>query len=155
MIPLALLDGARKVGGFVLKHWTWVAAAGLGLALLISNGRLDHAKHDLTAARAALVDPMTKKTWQSEAVKRAADLGNCQAGLTTLGATIERQNASVAALGEASRQASARSTAALAAERSRTATAKGQALQIMQAHAGADACRSADDLILSSIERPK
>lgn len=49
---LGLLKG---IGGFLLKHWTWFAVAGLALALWAANGALKHTRAELTAARAEIV----------------------------------------------------------------------------------------------------
>lgn len=147
----------------LLSPKVWAAG---GLALLLAFAgcqtvRLNHAKADQLDKTACLKgQPCKPVKWKAEVISlrqelsaKEQKLGQCEAGLTMLGATIERQNASVAALGAASREASARSTAALAAQRSATATAKQQALQILAAHPGPDACKSADELILGSLKR--
>lgn len=70
---------------------------GVGVLLALSMAtagvqglRLKHAKADLSTARAALINPVTRKTWQSEAVRDARDLGACKSA-------VAEQNASVAA----------------------------------------------------------
>lgn len=120
------------------------AAATLGL-------RLEHAKADLVKARAALVDPVSKRRWQDLAIERGRDLGTCRGNVAELDAGLTRQNAAVKAF-EAQGQAM---TAALAqaarAARNSQVQAQREAAGILQARPGADGCRSADQLILEVV----
>ncbi len=111
------------------------ALSGPGIAtigatvLLASCGvqtlRLNNAKHDLVVAKAAQIDPASKKTWQSEEVADRASLLTCQANEITLNGAIATQNASLTAHAQADAAALARAEAILkSAQGSAAATAK-------------------------------
>lgn len=135
-----------------------LGAAGL-LALsvgtcTVQSKRLDHAKADLTAARAALIDPVTRKTWQSEAVKARRDaqdarrdLGTCHASLTDATAALDRQSATVRALGAETARAKAVSDKARADARSVAESYRQAAAAIPSAKPGPDRCASAVKLV--------
>jgi hypothetical protein len=96
-----------------------LAGALLVVAVFVQSSRLGHAKADLKTARAALVDPATKRKWQDEASERLRDLTTCRANTSTLQSALDRQNASLAAAEAAGRDATAK--AAMAVERARGA----------------------------------
>ena len=77
---------------WALKHWQAIGLAALIAFAGLQTARLGHAKHDLAAARAALVNPKTHKTWQSEAKAATANLETCRANTATLAGQIAAQN---------------------------------------------------------------
>jgi chromosome segregation ATPase len=68
------------------------------IVLGIQTARLSHAKHDLTAARAALKDPATHRPWQTEAEERTRDLSTCKTNIDTLKAAAAKELARLSAL---------------------------------------------------------
>jgi hypothetical protein len=81
--------------GFLGKNWR-----AIGLVLLIAfaglqTARLAHAKGDLKTAKAALIDPATKRKWEIEAKERLRDLNTCRDNTTRLEGSIASQNAAV------------------------------------------------------------
>lgn len=126
----------------ILKgHWKLIGLALLLGALAIQSARLANTKGDLRDARAALVNPLTMKTWQSEALRDARDLATCKANTDSLRAAVDRQNAAVTA---AAAEGQARTAAAQkAVQQARTATqraeAKAQAILSRQP-VGIDTC---------------
>ncbi len=127
---------------------------GAGAAVLLAFGgiqtaRLNHAKGDLTAARAALINPADKHTWQSDALQAEQDLGTCQTNEINDKAAIASQNASVAALKAESDQRTAEAQKAVMQARTAMATAQRYAAQIAAKTPGADKCDSALNLLRS------
>lgn len=89
MIPLALMNPkAWAVGGFALV----LAVAG------IQSARLGHAKGDLKAARSALVDPVTRMTWQTTATRLRSDLDTAHGSLTVVRNLLTTSNDATEAL---------------------------------------------------------
>lgn len=128
------------------------------LALSIGFGqvqslRLKHAKADLATARAALIDPATRKTWRSEAEARARDLTTCHGNVETLTASLGRQEAAVAALKAQSAAWVAKSRKAAQDARAVAESYRQAGREILAAKPGADACLSADALILKEATR--
>ena len=133
------------------KVW---AAAGFALVLAfagVQTARLNHAKGDLANARAALIDPANKKTWQVEALLAAEDRDSCRVSLSSANAALTQVGAAEAALKADSDARTAAATAGLkAAQASAQATQK-RIAALMAAKEGADACKSADALILGGV----
>lgn len=144
----------RMLGGTVGPY----VAGGLAAVLALSIGaaatlglRLEHARGDLVKARAALVDPVSRRPWQDLAIERGRDLAICRGNVERLTASVDRQNAAVRAF-EARGQAmtAALAEAARAAKISRS-EAQREATGILAARPGADVCESADRLILEVV----
>lgn len=95
--------------GLIGKNWKAVGLAILVALLGVQSFRLSHAKGDLKTARAALVDPDTKRKWQDEAKDRLRDLTTCRDNTTKLQAALAAQNAAV---GRLKAEGDARATAA-------------------------------------------
>lgn len=109
----------------------------------VQTMRLDHAKKDLATARAALVNPDTRHTWQADYQIAAPALATCSVNLANVTGALDRQNLAVDALkAEADRRqrigAQALSTARLGA-----AEARRRADAILSAPRGPDACQDA------------
>lgn len=85
------------IGLFVAKHWRALLVGVLVGLLGTQSARLGDAKHDLQSARDALKDPVTGKTWQSEADGRLAALGTCNAQVKALNNTAAAQSEAAAA----------------------------------------------------------
>lgn len=94
---------------FILKllggsFGSWIAggiAAVLALSMAscsVQTARLNHAKADLTAAKAALRNPATHKTWQSEAMRDGKNLVACHETTANLTASLNAQTASLKSL---------------------------------------------------------
>ena len=131
-----------------LKVWTGVGFCLLAVFAGVQSARLSHAKADLSAARAALIDPATKKTWRAEAAADATSLAVAEAALDTQGAAV----ATLKAAGQAS---TSRAAAAAQAAQVGARAADDQAAKVLAAPPGADGCKSADALILSSLGGPR
>ena len=136
-----------------LTSRTGIAIA-VGFALItfasVQTARLDHAKKDLAAARAALVNPSTGHTWQKDYQIAAPALATCNVNLANVTGALDRQNLAVDALkAEADRRqrvgAQALSTARLGA-----AEARRRADAILSAPRGPDACQDALETIRSA-----
>lgn len=132
---------------FVARYWRVLAAAGLLTFGAVQTARLHHAKADLSTARAALIDPSTRKTWQSEATASQRDLQSCHASVSNLQAAISGQNASIEALKREAEAASARASAQIRAAQARSADARRDAAAIMAKRPSGDLCQSALELM--------
>jgi hypothetical protein len=134
------------IWAFLLKHIADLKLwAGAGLCLIaavagLQTARLAHAKADLATARAALVDPATRKAWRAEAVADAA--------------ALDAEDQAVAALKAAGRADTQRAAAAVAAAQGRLDAASAAAAKLLATPPGADGCASADALILESLGGP-
>ena len=137
----------------LINRWSWAAlglAAALGFAGL-QTARLEHAK-------AALRDPATRGLWKDEARAAAdalsgarADLATCRGGLSRLQGALDVQNRALAVW---KAQSDADSAAAAGAARGALAaarSARAAAAKVLTSRSGADACASADGLILQSL----
>ena len=132
---------------FLARYWRVVVIVSLVLALGAQTFRLHHAKADLTTARAALVNPVTHKTWQSEALRDARDLTTCHANVTTLKAATETQNASIDALKREADAISTAATAQIRAAQADSVKARRDVAAIMAKRPGGDLCASALELM--------
>lgn len=127
----------KILGGSLGPYLAGAAAVALGLALLVAGvqtARLKHAKSDLNAARASLIDPASRRTWK--AVAESA-IGSRDACLVSLG----KQNAALAVhQAESARQLGIAAREVAEANRGR-ASAEARAARLL-AHppAGIDAC---------------
>jgi hypothetical protein len=130
-----------------LRYWYIIAIAALVAGLGVQTARLVNAKGDLVNARAALLNPITHKAWQSEALRDARDLATCHANVTTLDQALAGQNASIAALKQEADAASARATAAVKAAQGRSADAARQVSALMARKPSGDLCASALELL--------
>lgn len=142
---LTLIEGA---GTFLVRYWRFALPAILAVLLGLQSARLHHAKHDLAAARAALVDPVTHRRWSQEAQEAQRDLGTCRASVTDLRGSLDAQNRRVDALkadGDARAQAA---TDAAQAARSARAVAESYRRRAEGAQATGDhACPAVDQII--------
>jgi hypothetical protein len=155
LIPVIakLLGIGRAIrGGFAWLADHPKALVAVGVAVLVAllwlqSARLSHAKADLKAARAALVDPVTHKPWQAEAQVAARDLTTCRANTSTLQAAITAQNASLAAWSERGRRATAEAENAVQRSRSAVAAAeKAKAVIAAPLSASDDTCSRAQEV---------
>lgn len=128
---------------FLSKNWLAVgAAAGCGLLLLalgIDHARLNHAKHDLTAARTEIVGLHAAVATDARSIK-------------SLEASITQQNAAVDALQAAGDAKSVEASKATAQARTASSGLRSAAQRVLEEKAGADACRSANELILGGLQ---
>lgn len=138
------LIGALK---FLARNWRWLLIASLVVGLGVQTFRLDHAKTDLTTARAALVNPVTHKTWQSEAIAAQRDLTTCRGNEGRLQKALGDQNASIDALKREADASSARATAQIRAAQADSAKARRDVAAIMAKRPGGDVCASALSLL--------
>lgn len=132
---------------FLARYWRVVVIVSLVLALGAQTFRLHHAKADLTTARAALVNPVTHKTWQSEAIAAQRDLTTCRGNTDRLSTALQTQNASIDAL---KREADAINTVAgakIRAAQADTVKARRDVAAIMAKRPGSDLCASALELM--------
>jgi hypothetical protein len=136
-----------------LTSRTGIAIA-VGFALItfasVQTMRLDHAKKDLAAARAALVNPSTGHTWQKDYQIAAPALATCNVNLANTTGALDRQNLAVDALkAEADRRRQV-SAQALSTARLGAAEARRRADAILSAPRGPDACVDALETIRSA-----
>jgi hypothetical protein len=123
------------------KMWAGVGAALLLLAVAVQTARLHHAKHDLAATRAALVDPVTHRKWQLEAEDRGGDLATCRTNTDTLTSAITTERARLAALQAAGDRALRQTQADLAEAARGRQSAEARAAKLLKTPpAGVDAC---------------
>ena len=126
----------------------------VGFALItfasVQTMRLDHAKKDLTTARAALVNPATGHTWQKDYQIAAPALAVCNTDRANVTGALNRQNLAVAALKAEGDRRQAESRAALSTARRATASARARADAILSTPAGPDACQDALETIRSA-----
>jgi hypothetical protein len=145
-----------KAAAFGLTHWRAVALAVLIAFAGAQTVRLSHAKHDLTAARAAQINPATHKLWKVEAERDGRDLKICRANGDTLQAIIARQTAAATTLQAVSDQKMAVATKAAADARAVAASAR-EASAALSAREllGATPCARADDAQRAFLEKVK
>lgn len=152
MGPLALLKFISPTGWVAIVGGFVIAFAG------VQTLRLDHAKAD-QFDRGACTDKACKGVkWKDEVsqlrpalVQARADLVQCQSNRAALQASIDAQNADVDRWKAAATSAQAESAKALSIAQAATATASKRVAGILAAKPGADACKSAEDLINGSL----
>lgn len=135
------------------NRWSW-AALGLAAALAfagLQTERLAHAKADQR-------DPATHELWKDEARAAAdalsgarTDLATCQGGLSRLQGALDDQNRALAAWKAQSDADSAAATGAARGALAAARSAQAAAGRVLASRGGADACASADALILRSL----
>jgi len=113
----------------------------------IQTARLHHAKNDVTTARAALIDPVTKKTWQSEEQAAQRDLGTCTANSGRLDAALAAANDSIQALKDAAVADAMANRAHQTAAQARSADARRDVAALMETKPSGDRCGSAFELM--------
>lgn len=134
-----LASGALSL---LTKPATWgaigvVAALGvIGVQHLV----IAHDGKAIADLRGELVDPATKKTWQSEAVTAAANLSSCRISLSNETGALDAQSAAVEALkAEGDAATAAANKAAQAALRGEQ-SAEAQAAAILATKTTGDDC---------------
>ena len=131
--------------------WGAVGLAALLGLLGLQTARLSHAKTDLSAARAAQIDPATRRSWQAEATAAAANLATCHAGLSQLDASLADQSAAVTALRTEGDTASAAAQQAALQAQAEAKAVTARAASLLAAKPAAPGCSGADALILGSL----
>ena len=136
-----------------LTSRTGIAIA-VGFALIIFGSvqtmRLDHAKKDLATARAALVNPDTRHTWQADYQIAAPALATCSVNLANVTGALDRQNLAVDALKAEADRRQRVGAQALSTARAGAAEARRRADAILSAPRGPDACQDALETIRSA-----
>ena len=136
-----------------LTSRTGIAIA-VGFALItfasVQTMRLDHAKKDLSTARAALVNPSTGHTWQKDYQIAAPALATCNVNLAATKGALDRQNLAVDALKAEADRRQRVSAQALSTARAGAAEARRRADAILSAPRGPDACQDALETIRSA-----
>lgn len=138
-LALSLLTNPKVIAGIVLS----VLLGAIG----VQSARLHHAKADLATARAAQIDPVTHRTWQSEEQLDLINLGTCAANLDQAQATVNTQGASISALKAASDAASAKASVAVQQAQAATASLSRHEAQIAAIKPTGDACAQADAIL--------
>lgn len=139
---IALLLGAIRA----LSPRAWATiAAGIALAVLVAAvAAWIHGKD------AAIVQAQRQRTAAVTALARAQiDLVTARVNVATLRTAIDRQNASIQALGVEQAATARRLEIAAQQARSATAAANRRASALLAGHAGPDPCRSALDVARS------
>lgn len=138
---VALLEAASTAFKLLKHPITWLAL--LAALLALQTMRLNHARADLTTARAALINPATKHTWQDDYTASQVDLGTCRTNNTTLSDALKTQNAAVLAAKAEGDRRTALATQAAANARAVAESRRQEALAIMARVSGPDVCRDA------------
>ena len=134
---------------FSKKAWSALAILLILLAFIVQSTKLSHAKHDLAQARADLIDPLSKRSWQREAVDARSGLAACKSA-------AKAQNDAVDALKAKSDANIAQADKAASDARAVAASARTEAARIMAMKpAGATACERAESLRASYLESMK
>ena len=132
------------------------AAAILALALSVAglqSMRLEHAKAELAAARAALIDPATGKSWRARSVAAVADLNVCQRDLAALRVAVDAQNAAVTtAAADSARRITLAAKAADDARAVAESARRHSAFLMAERPAGATTCERAEAVRLRFYE---
>lgn len=148
-LALPMLTGA-------LKSWKLIGVGLLALLLAVQTGRLSHVTKQRNEARAAQIDPATKRSWKIEAQERGRDLGTCLANTGTLTAALDRQSAAVAAAGAEGQARTAEAEKAVQAARTATQRAEAKARAILSAPmTGGDTCSrvlAVDDQFVKELQ---
>lgn len=132
--------GPYVAGGVAVILALALAAAGL------QSIRLEHAKAELASAHAALINPVTGKSWRTESVAAAADLSACRREVVTLRGAIDAQNAAVTtAAADSARRIVLATKAAEDARAVAESARRHSAFLMAQRPAGATACERAED----------
>lgn len=140
---------AGKISGLII-----FAIACLSIPLAIAAGIQTVRLDGISLFGWHLVDGAIYAEQQAEHARDRAlqDLGVCHTNVKTLQASIDLQNGHIKDLGDKTAAAGAKADAALkdAATKSQQLTQLAQ--KILAAKAGADQCKSADALILESVQ---
>lgn len=126
--------------------WKWLGIGLLIAAVGIQTARLDHAKHDLGNARAALVNPATGHRWEADFLTADRALKSCNVNLATVTGALDRQNAAVDALKAEGERRAADTAAALERQRAATADALRRAGRIAAPIPPGPACDRVDEV---------
>lgn len=116
-LVLKILGG--KFGAAVLGA-AGVAFALLAWGLAVQSSRLDTRTAELATAKAALVNPVTRRTWQAEATACAADVDRLSAEIADQSARVLAWEAEGRRLEAAAAEAQRRQGAARAVAESRS-----------------------------------
>ena len=141
MDPIAALLAARKAAAFLGRHWALVALAAALLAAGIQSHRLEVATLERDAARDALVNPASGKTWKVEALRDGQALATCLGSLTT-------QNAAVAAAKATGDRMAARAATAAREARVGRVDADARSRAVMAATIDAATCEAREAQLL-------
>jgi hypothetical protein len=144
-LAIASLRGLLKGLG---KHWPLVVIAMLAAALAMQGGTLKRVTGERDRARAALVNPATKRAWQFEAERDARALTTCQGSVTRLEGSVRTQNDAVeAAKAEGARRAAAAVQAARDLRGAR-AVAESRSRDVMDATVDGATCEAREAQLL-------
>lgn len=160
--PLIPAGWAVQALGFVGKHWSWFAMAGLALTIGVQHLVIRH-EHDAQYDRRACIAgrPCTPRKWQAEAQADEATIAERdrqhQADLVSvsrLEAAVSVQSAAAQAQHDAGAAALAQAEAQIQAERRASAGLKARLDRIaapIAAKPGEDRCRVFDDTFLGTL----
>ena len=127
-------------------------AAALILTLLgLQTARLSHVKSELEAARASLRDPGTGRTWRSEAEASDRSLASCVDQRRQREDAYARQATAIASLNDVATVRASNAGRAMRAAIDAGKSDRRRAAEILGKSVGAEACRSADAIILQSL----
>lgn len=160
---MAALIPAANALGFVGKHWSWFAMAGLVIALGIDHARLNHAKADQLDRRSCVAhQPCKPLKWQAEAKadertieEQGRQLAAGAVSIQRLSTALDQQSAAVAAQHDAGAKALAEAEAAVRAQSRAVAAANARAAALARPLAGADQCARTADFDLTFVESLK
>lgn len=134
------------IAALLTKHWRLIGL-GLILALLaIQTVRINNAKSDLAQAKAALINPATRKPWRDEAIRDARDLATCRENVGALDRSLTAQNEAVAAQAAESAQRVAEAEKGLQQALKGRAKAEAQARDLLRPPVGIDACARTEEI---------
>lgn len=128
------------------RFGAWIAS-GFAVLVVVLSVSLWVQTDRLSSARKALVNPLTGKTWQFEALRDARDLATCRGNTERLQGSLERQNAAVESLQATGRTLTAENERlASAAQKSASAASSAQARILSRPPAGNDTCSRVADV---------
>jgi len=137
-----LIPGVSQ-GKLVLAGAALAGVLGVVGVIGVQAALLHHANSQLDTARAALIDPGTKKTWQSEEQAAEANLTTCQGNFARADATVQADGQRILALQQQADAAKVAGKARQSAAEAASRTAAGDAARVMSERAGGDLCASA------------
>lgn len=142
---------------FLARYWKLIGVGVLVVALAVTVGLLRRSDANLKTARAALLNPATGKTWQSEAMGLYRDLEICKGNTLRLETAVASQNAATEAMrAESDARAKMLADGLQQARRGRAgAEARASAL-LTHPPVGIDACARAEaarDAVIRSLGR--
>lgn len=142
------------------KFWPFIGIGVLVLVVGVQTARLNHAKADQLDHRSCVAgQPCHPIKWEAEAKANEADIAHLtkqveadQISFANLNHALDEQSAAVEAAHAQGLARTAETDRLVSVARQSAKTAQARAVAALAAKPGADVCRSADDVILGSVQ---